>query len=35
MRSDESGLIVNISFWAVKKYLGNVIYDASKAAADV
>lgn len=34
MRSDESGLIVNISFWAAKKYVGNVIYGASKAAAD-
>jgi dehydrogenase/reductase SDR family member 1 len=29
-----SGLIVNISFWAAKKYIGNVAYGASKAATD-
>ena len=28
------GLIVNISFWAAQKYLGNVIYGVSKAATD-
>jgi len=28
------GLIVNISFWAAKKYIGNVAYGASKAATD-
>jgi NAD(P)-dependent dehydrogenase (short-subunit alcohol dehydrogenase family) len=29
-----SGLIVNISFWAARKFVGNAIYGASKAAAD-
>ncbi len=29
-----TGLIVNISFWAARKYLGNVIYGVSKAATD-
>lgn len=29
-----SGLIVNLSFWSAKKYLGNVACGASKAAAD-
>ncbi len=29
-----SGLIVNISFWAARKYIGNVIYGAAKAATD-
>lgn len=28
------GLIVNISFWAAQKYLSNVVYGVSKAAAD-
>lgn len=30
----KSGLIVNISFWAARKYLHNTIYGASKAATD-
>jgi dehydrogenase/reductase SDR family member 1 len=30
----QSGLIVNISFWAAQKYLGNVAYGVSKAATD-
>ncbi|MCA1621566.1 MAG: SDR family NAD(P)-dependent oxidoreductase [Acidobacteria bacterium] len=29
-----SGLVVNISFWAARKYVGNVAYGASKAATD-
>lgn len=29
-----SGLIVNISFWAARKYMGNTIYGVSKAATD-
>ncbi len=29
-----SGLIVNISFWAAQKYLGNAIYGIAKAATD-
>jgi dehydrogenase/reductase SDR family protein 1 len=28
------GLIVNISFWAAQKYVGNLIYGVSKAATD-
>ena len=28
------GLIVNISFWAAQKYVGNVIYGMAKAATD-
>ena len=28
------GLIVNISFWAAQKYVGNAIYGISKAATD-
>src|SRR5690242_865393 len=28
------GLIVNISFWAARKYVGNVIYGLAKAATD-
>jgi NAD(P)-dependent dehydrogenase (short-subunit alcohol dehydrogenase family) len=28
------GLIVNISFWAAKKYLGNTVYGIAKAATD-
>lgn len=34
MVAQQSGLIVNISFWAAQKYMGNVIYGASKAATD-
>ena len=30
----QRGLIVNISFWAAQKHMGNVIYGASKAATD-
>jgi dehydrogenase/reductase SDR family member 1 len=29
-----TGLIVNISFWAAQKYVGNTIYGISKAATD-
>jgi dehydrogenase/reductase SDR family member 1 len=29
-----NGLIVNISFWAAQKYLGNTAYGAAKAATD-
>lgn len=29
-----SGLIVNISFWAARKYIGNVLYGCAKAATD-
>ena len=29
-----SGLIVNISYWAAQKYVGNVIYGLAKAATD-
>lgn len=29
-----AGLIVNISYWAAQKYLGNTIYGVSKAATD-
>jgi NAD(P)-dependent dehydrogenase (short-subunit alcohol dehydrogenase family) len=28
------GLIVNISFWAAQKYIGNVLYGTAKAATD-
>src|SRR6476659_11074921 len=28
------GLIVNISFWAARKYLGNTVYGIAKAATD-
>jgi NAD(P)-dependent dehydrogenase (short-subunit alcohol dehydrogenase family) len=28
------GLIVNLSYWAARKYLGNVIYGVAKAATD-
>jgi len=28
------GLIVNISYWAARKHMGNAVYGASKAAAD-
>ncbi len=29
-----SGLIVNVSFWAARKYIGNTIYGIAKAATD-
>jgi dehydrogenase/reductase SDR family protein 1 len=34
MVAQHSGLIVNISFWAAQKYIGNVAYGVSKAATD-
>lgn len=34
MLPQRKGLIVNISFWAAQKYLGNVIYGIAKAATD-
>jgi len=34
MVAANSGLIVNISFWAAQKYLGNVLYGCAKAATD-
>lgn len=34
MVEQRSGLIVNISFWAALKHLGNVAYGVSKAATD-
>ncbi len=34
MIAQRSGLIVNISFWAAQKYVGNVAYGSSKAATD-
>jgi len=34
MVARQSGLIVNISFWAAQKYLSNVAYGVSKAATD-
>ena len=34
MVARKSGLIVNISFWAAQKYVGNVAYGVSKAATD-
>ena len=34
MVEQQSGLIVNISFWAAQKYMGNVAYGAAKAAVD-
>lgn len=34
MVAQHSGLIVNISFWAAQKYMGNVAYGVSKAATD-
>jgi NAD(P)-dependent dehydrogenase (short-subunit alcohol dehydrogenase family) len=34
MIAKRRGLIVNISFWAAQKHLGNVIYGVSKAATD-
>jgi dehydrogenase/reductase SDR family member 1 len=34
MIARRQGLIVNISYWAARKYIGNVIYGVSKAATD-
>lgn len=34
MVNQESGLIINLSFWAAQKYIGNVAYGVSKAATD-
>ena len=34
MVEQRGGLIVNISFWAAQKHIGNVAYGASKAATD-
>jgi NAD(P)-dependent dehydrogenase (short-subunit alcohol dehydrogenase family) len=34
MVEQQNGLIVNISFWAAQKYMGNVAYGAAKAAVD-
>lgn len=34
MLAQRSGLIVNISYWAAQKYLGNVAYGVAKAAVD-
>lgn len=34
MVARRSGLIVNISFWAAQKYMGNTAYGVSKAATD-
>jgi dehydrogenase/reductase SDR family member 1 len=34
MMEQSSGLIVNISFWAAQKFVGNVAYGVSKAATD-
>ncbi len=34
MVEQRSGLIVNISFWAARKHIGNVAYGVSKAATD-
>jgi NAD(P)-dependent dehydrogenase (short-subunit alcohol dehydrogenase family) len=34
MPRDGGGLIVNISFWAAQKHIGNVAYGVSKAATD-
>jgi NAD(P)-dependent dehydrogenase (short-subunit alcohol dehydrogenase family) len=34
MLPQRQGLIVNISYWAARKYIGNVIYGVSKAATD-
>lgn len=34
MVPQRSGLIVNISYWAAQKYLGNTIYGTAKAATD-
>lgn len=34
MCAQRSGLIVNVSYWAAQKYLGNAIYGTAKAATD-
>ena len=34
MRESSRGLIVNISFWAAQKHVGNILYGLSKAATD-
>ena len=34
MIRSRSGLIVNVSFWAAQKYLGNALYGCAKAATD-
>ncbi len=34
MVKQRNGLIVNISYWAAQKYIGNAIYGVSKAATD-
>jgi len=34
MVANQRGLIVNISFWAAQKHIGNVAYGVSKAATD-
>jgi NAD(P)-dependent dehydrogenase (short-subunit alcohol dehydrogenase family) len=34
MVASRRGLIVNISFWAAQKHIGNVAYGVSKAATD-
>jgi dehydrogenase/reductase SDR family protein 1 len=34
MVAKQSGLIVNISFWAAQKHIANVVYGVSKAATD-
>lgn len=34
MVKQESGLIVNISYWAAQKYMNNLIYGVSKSATD-
>ena len=34
MVEQKNGLIVNISFWAAQKYMGNASYGAAKAAVD-
>src|SRR2546430_16078947 len=34
MIAKRRGLIVNISFWAAQKHIGNVAYGVSKAATD-
>jgi dehydrogenase/reductase SDR family member 1 len=34
MVARSSGLIVNVSFWAAQKYMGNTVYGVAKAATD-
>jgi dehydrogenase/reductase SDR family protein 1 len=34
MRESSRGLIVNISYWAAQKHVGNIIYGMAKAATD-